>query len=123
MLGVDNKKYYDLIKSENAGDIQDYKIKLPKDKDSGNEVTLKNIRAIRLTYNATINANNIFTFNTALFSKNDYNYKLDIWTNSNQYDNNKDYIDKIINTIDFIEKPKTDIDSTTDTPKANAENH
>jgi hypothetical protein len=116
MLGLDNKKYYSLLKSENAGDITDYKITFPKDIKDEDEVTLKNIKAIKVAYNVTVNANNIFTFVTAVFSKNDYNFKLDLWIKDGLYSDQKDYIDKIINSIDFTEKPKSNPpDATTDT--------
>jgi hypothetical protein len=126
LLGVDNKKYFEAIKRENESEINTYRVSTPKketessskssnsdDKSkrekyeiTGEEVTLKNVKALQSIYDANLNPSNEFRFITTLFSKNDYNYKLDIWIRKTLYDNQKEYIARIINSIDFIETDK-----------------
>jgi len=99
-INLDNKKFSEMLKEESLQDVTDYKITFIKE---NTEITLKNINAIQSIYDVTINTNNQFRFITTLFSKNNFNYKLDLWINKNLYEPHIDYIDKIINSVDFVE--------------------
>ena len=113
-LGLTNEKYYEFIKKTTAEEITNYKIVF---KEENEEAIFKNIKAFSAIFEATINPNNIFIFYTVIFNKDNFNYKIDIWIKNELYETEKNYIDSIINSIDFISTENIQNADTTDDTK------
>lgn len=110
-LGLTNEKYYEFIKKITSNEIQNYKINFIEENE---EKIFKNIKALFTIFETTINPNNIFIFNSVIFNKDGFNYKIDIWINKELYEIEKNYIISIIDTIDFISIENIQISDTTD---------
>jgi hypothetical protein len=111
-LGLENTKYVEKLKLVNTADFTNYAIKILNDK----EVTLTNIQAYSLIYEMTLNAKNIFTFDSIIFKNQNNNFRIDMWILKNDYENQKQYILSLFQTIDIIDiinEPQKD--ATTDT--------
>lgn len=98
-LGLTNIKYLEIIKSITKNEITDYKITFFEEVE---EETFKNIIAATLLFETIINSNNIFIFNSTVFYKDGFNYKIDLWTKKENFEMEQNYMTSIINTIDFI---------------------
>ncbi len=98
-LGLTNIKYLEINKSLSKKEITDYKIQFLEEVE---EATFKNITATTLLFETKINPNNSFIFDSLLFNKDSFNYKIDLWTRSENFEIVQDYINSLINTIDFI---------------------
>ncbi|MCK4797407.1 MAG: hypothetical protein KAT05_08500 [Spirochaetes bacterium] len=97
-LELENNQYLQKIRTTAGKDINNYKIKFISEK----EVILTNIKALHSVFETTINANNIFVFDSILFRYDTKNYKIDMWIKKSLYENQKDYILSVFQTIDFI---------------------
>jgi|GEM_PF-1494616 len=98
-LGLSNDEYFDKIKDESKKDITDYNIKIIAEDE---EFILKNIEAYNFVSEIKLNANNIFIFDSILFVNSNYNFRIDVWIAKDIYENQKSYIHKIYNSIDFL---------------------
>lgn len=110
-LGLTNEKYFELIKISTKEEIQKYKIVFTEENE---EAIFKNIKGLLAVFETTINSNNIFVFNTFIFSKDGFNYKIDIWIEKDLYEIEKSYINTVLDTIDFISIENIPSPDTTD---------
>ena len=102
-LEFDNAEYLERVKKISNEDIEKYKIKFIKDEDEEKkEIALKNLLVLQSIFETTINENNIFKFNSVIFKKDSYNFKVDIWTYKDNYELEEKFIASVLDTIDFM---------------------
>ena len=111
-LGLKDEEYYENLNFLFTK-LKDYKITVIENK----EISLPNIKGIHLILETYLNDNNIFIFDSIIFSDKSYNFKFDMWTEKEEYENKKDYILNIFKTIDFLPQTNNSKDNTADTIK------
>jgi hypothetical protein len=95
--GLSNENFLKNMKELNLKEVDTYKITVKKEE----KVTLKNFEGINYVIQTKINKTNIFVFDTIVFKNNDFNYRLDFWCSSTNYDLYKDYIFNLYQQTDF----------------------
>lgn len=111
-LGLKDEEYYQNLNFL-FKELKDYKITILNDK----EQSFSNIKGIHLIFETKLNDNNIYVFDSIIFSDRNYNFKFDMWVEKSQYENQKDYILSIFQTIDFMAQNLENKDNTTDINK------
>ena len=111
-LGLKDEEYYENLNFLFTK-LKDYKITVIENK----EISLPNIKGIHLILETYLNDNNIFIFDSIIFSDKSYNFKFDMWTEKEEYENKKDYILNVFKTIDFLPQTNNSKDNTADTIK------
>lgn len=97
-LGIEPQEHFEDFQKEREAVAAAYNIKY----EIKEEVVLKNIQAYQVIYDILINDNNQFKFHTLYFSNNAYNFRLDIWVRKEAFDSQKDYIFRLLQTVDFF---------------------
>jgi hypothetical protein len=97
-LDMEISEYFDKLKSQAQSDVNSYNIQFEKSESA----TWKNLSGTHVIMTSVINKWNKFTFDSMLFSGNGYIIKIDFWIDSNRYEENRDYIQSLYNTIDFV---------------------
>ncbi|OHD13972.1 MAG: hypothetical protein A2086_10570 [Spirochaetes bacterium GWD1_27_9] len=103
-LGLANDDYFSKIKESNSSDVNNYGIRFPKSQ----KVVLKNIQGLNFVFETTINAKNVFVFDSIIFKNKNSNFRVDMWTKKSNYETVSSYIATLYQTIDFV---ITEIDS------------
>lgn len=98
-VNLTNEEYFNAISNSMADYFYKYNLKIEKNED----ILLKNIKVKHIVIKARINQNNIFIFDTILFKINRYNVRIDVWLNEKEYENQKNYILSLYNSISIIE--------------------
>ncbi len=97
VLGLPIEEYAKNVKSDNDDKNRKYKIKYLEEK----KITFDKFEAFHIVYEAEINANNIFVFDSILFKNFNNNFRLEFWTSKANYDSQKEFILSVMRSINF----------------------
>ena len=96
-LGMKNQDYFEKLKVQESVTLGKYKI----DYSTTEDLELKNFECYHTVMELTLNANNIFVYDSIFFKDTLYNFRLDFWCTKNNYEVQKEVFNNFFNNIEL----------------------
>lgn len=96
-LGMKNQDYFEKLKSQESVTLGKYKIEYLTTED----LELKNFECYHTVMELTLNANNIFVYDSIFFKDTLYNFRLDFWCTKSIYEVQKEVFNNFFNSIEL----------------------
>ncbi len=96
-LGMKNQDYFEKLKAQESVTLGKYKI----DYSTTEDLELKNFECYHTVMELTLNANNIFIYDSIFFKDTIYNFRLDFWCTKENYKVQKEVFNNFFNGVEL----------------------
>lgn len=96
-LGMKNQDYFEKLKAQESVTLGKYKI----DYSVAEDLELRNFECYHTVLELTLNANNIFIYDSIFFKDAIYNFRLDFWCTKENYKVQKEVFDNFFNGVEL----------------------
>ena len=96
-LGMKNQDYFEKLKAQESVTLGKYKT----DWFLTEDLALKNFECYHTAMELTLNANNVFIYDSIFFKDTLYNFRLDFWCTKSDYEVQKEVFNKFFNNVEL----------------------
>lgn len=96
-LGMKNQDYFEKLKAQESVTLGKYKTDCFLTED----LALKNFECYHTVMELTLNANNVFVYDSIFFKDTLYNFRLDFWCTKSDYEVQKEVFNNFFNNVEL----------------------